>query len=293
LHHLRNIWSQFPCEFQRGLGSIDESTAASFVGCWADTPQQASTQLEQLFRENSRVIKLSEQKLTGDGVDFLLAETTGAQFVCIAEPHNVREIPKFVTALFDLLQLHRGYHYLAIEQGPFITGQIGKRVSEKSNEEIQEFAKQQRRAVHFRTVEEVTMIADVASLSEGSISGVWGLDRVLDRSYLIEYLASEAGRSDPQREFLRRRADWSEDNLARYGADRNSEAGRYWSLTDYQEFQPLANVGDPHQWVLVDLRPARSPLREGKFKVSKKLGKFVEDFDAVLLLGGGSRGRRL
>jgi len=72
-----------------------------------------------------------------------------------------------------------------------------------------------------------------------------------------------------------------------------NKPGKYWSLTDYPEFEPLANVGDPLKWVLVDLRPAREPLRAGTFPASKKLTRFVFNFDAVLLIGGLSKGRKL
>ena len=285
--------------------------------CAAEKPEAIAIELEQLFRDNSRILNTHEERLSGSGADFLLAETTNAQFVCIAEPHNVSEVPKFVTALFDMLQQRRGYQ-----------------------------------------VEEVEIIADVARLAKGSISGVWGLDRVLDSGDVKDYLLSNPGQPDPRREFLKLRAAWSEDNLARYSAERGStaarsadqhredgfkrgfrhyyelaktkddpdprvifrfghvhmsrqagrrfdslgrylniqlinEPGQYWSLTDYPEYRPLAVVGDPHRWVLVDLRPARSPLRAGKLDASDELKKFVENYDAVLLLGGGSRGRRL
>ena len=72
-----------------------------------------------------------------------------------------------------------------------------------------------------------------------------------------------------------------------------NEPGKYWSLTDYPEYGPLASVGDPSKWIIVDLRAAREPLRAGKFPASDKLTRFVFNFDAVLLMGGASKGRKL
>ena len=66
-----------------------------------------------------------------------------------------------------------------------------------------------------------------------------------------------------------------------------NEPGHYWSLTDYAEYEPLANVGDPTKWILVDLRPARAALLAGEFTAHDKLSRLVVDFDAVLLDGWG------
>ena len=72
-----------------------------------------------------------------------------------------------------------------------------------------------------------------------------------------------------------------------------NEPGKYWSLTDYPEYEPLANVGDPSKWVLVDLRPARERLRADTVEASEKLTRLVFNFDAVLLIGGLSKGGKL
>jgi hypothetical protein len=345
----------------------------SVAVCVAESPEnRESSELGQLFQGHSYSLTSSDGQLSGRGVEFLLAETKSAQFVCIAEPHNVREIPIFVTSLFELLGQQRAFRFLAIEQGPLITSHIGRLAQTMSNDEIRKVVREQRKALHFRTIEEVEMIADVARLSEDSVPAVWGLDRVLAPKFLENYLARDAGQQDPEREFLVKRAAWSADNLAKYRADRNSQAarsadqhredgfkdgfqhyyqlaktngqpdprvvfrfghvhmgrlagrrydclgrylndfakenglrtfhlniqlinkpGNYWSLTDYPEYTPLASVGDPDKWVLVNLRPARSPLQTGELQASDKLKEFVENYDAVLLMGGASRGRRL
>jgi hypothetical protein len=347
--------------------------AASALVCEAETPEVAADSgLEELFRANSYVVELSDGELSGAGADFLLAEAEEVQFFCLGEPHNVSEIPKFVTALFERLQERLGFRYLAIEQGPFITNRIGTLAQTEGNDQVRQTFKKRRRALHFRTLEEVEMISDVARASEGTIPGVWGLDRVLDPSHLEEYLSSPAGSAAVDAEFLRNRASWSAENLSMYrssradgdgpSADQHREdgfksgfrhyyrratpeggpptrvlfrfghvhmgrlagkrysslghylsqfaeekdlgsfhlnlqlinrPGHYWSLTDYPEFQPLARVGDPTKWVLVDLRPARAPLRTGELRANDQLVKLTFKFDAVLLMGGASKGRKL
>jgi hypothetical protein len=328
--------------------------------------------LESLFREHSHVLILEEGKLSGPGLEFLLAETDDAQFLCLAEPHNSQPIPMFVTSLFERLQDDRSFRYLAIEQGPLITRRIAELAQSSTNDDIRKFMKKRKKALHFETSEEVEMIADVGRVSTGSIPRVWGLDRVLDASYVEKWLASDDGREDPEAPFLRERAAWSAENLAMYKSRRDqgdgpspdqfredgfktgfrhyyeqasaegappprvifrfghthmgrldyrsysslgrylgefaaenglrafhlnlqaiNKPGKYWSLTDYPEYEPLANVGDPSRWVLVDLRPAREPLRAGRLQASKKLTSFVFNFDAVLLIGGLSKGSKL
>lgn len=331
-------------------------------------PALADDSLEQLFRENSRVLTLADGKLSGPGIEFLLEQVADARFVCLAEPHNSHEIPLFVTALFERLQAERSFHYLAIEQGPLITRRIAEMAGSSTDAEIRKAMKKHKKALHFETAEEVEMIADVARLSSGSITGVWGLDRVLDAPFVESWLSSEEGAADAEAAFLRERADWSAENLAMYkhgggegvapdqhredgfkagfrhyyerasgeGAPRVlfrfghthmgrldyrsypslgrwlgefaaenesgafylnlqaiNDGGKYWSLTDYPDYEPLSAVGDPSKWVLVDLRPAREPLGAGTLEASKKLTQLVFNFDAVLLIGGLSKGGKL
>ncbi len=332
----------------------------------------AEDSLESLFRDNSYELTLEEAKLAGPGLDFLLAEAQGAQFLCLAEPHNSHQIPQFVTSLFDHLQTDHSFHYVAIEQGPLITRRIAELAQSSTNADIRKLMKKQKKALHFETAEEVEMIADIARISTGTIPGVWGLDRVLDPSYVDRWLSSDDGNEDPDASFLRERADWSAENLAMYESKRDpgdgpspdqhredgfktgfqhyyeqvatdaaspprvlfrfghthmgrldyrsyaslgrylgevaaendlrafhlnlqaiNEPGKYWSLTDYPEYEPLASVGDPAKWVLVDLRPAREPIREGTLQASKELTRLVFNFDAVLLIGGLSKGHKL
>jgi hypothetical protein len=347
--------------------------AASVALSAAAPPEEAGdSELESLFRESSHVLTPSGGDLSGDGLDFLLAEAENVQFFCLGEPHNVREIPGFVTALFERLQDRWSFHHLAIEQGPFITDRIGRLARSKTDDELRQLAKKKKKALHFRTVEEIEMIADVSRASEGSIAGVWGLDRVLAPSHLDDYLSGSDGSNDADAEFLRARAEWSAANLAMYrsgrsqgdgpSADQHREdgfksgfrhyyrlaspeegplprvvfrfghvhmgrragkryaslghylsrfagenglesfhlniqlinrPGHYWSLTDYPEYEPLSNVGDPTKWVIVDLRPARAAVGAGTLAATDKLTRLIFDFDAVLLMGGASKGRKL
>jgi hypothetical protein len=347
---------------------------ATGVVVWsaAASERERNSGLEELFRANSYPVVLRDGKLSDAGTGFLAGESQDVQFFCIGEPHNVREIPWFMTALFERLQVQRGFHYLAIEQGPFITERIGLLAQSKANDEIRKVVRKRRKALHFRAAEEVEMIADVSRASEGAIAGVWGLDRVLEPAYLEDYLSSSAGSTGTDAEFLKSRAEWSAKNLSMYQAPRGSEdwmsadqhrenglktgfrhyydratskdgaparvlfrfghvhmgrssdgsgssfghylskfaetndlasfhlsiqlvnkPGHYWSLTEYPEFEPLANVGDPTRWILVDLRPARAALLAGNLAANEKLRRMVVDFDAVLLMGGASKGRKL
>jgi hypothetical protein len=64
--------------------------------------------------------------------------------------------------------------------------------------------------------------------------------------------------------------------------------GGWWSLTDYPEYAPLAALGDPGRWLLVDLRPVQQDA-ERYAHLPEATRDTIRDFDAVLLLGGGTR----
>lgn len=66
--------------------------------------------------------------------------------------------------------------------------------------------------------------------------------------------------------------------------------GVNWSLTDYPEYEDLSALGDPEKWVLVDLRPVRSMIASPGSKVTDAMREMIEQFDAVVLLGGCPKG---
>lgn len=70
-----------------------------------------------------------------------------------------------------------------------------------------------------------------------------------------------------------------------------NEPGTYWTLADFPDYLPLANVGSTREWFLVDLRPLRPFAAGGRLRtLSRELREVIFSFDAALLIGGGRRG---
>lgn len=70
-----------------------------------------------------------------------------------------------------------------------------------------------------------------------------------------------------------------------------NEPGTYWTLGDDPAYLPLARVGATSAWTIVDLRPLRDLWYGGKLRaLSRELRDAAFAYDAVLLLGGGTRG---
>lgn len=70
-----------------------------------------------------------------------------------------------------------------------------------------------------------------------------------------------------------------------------NEPGTYWTLTESPEYLPLAQVGSTESWTIVDLRPLRSFAHAGRLtSMSREMRSLVFAYDAVLLIGSGTRG---
>ncbi len=70
-----------------------------------------------------------------------------------------------------------------------------------------------------------------------------------------------------------------------------NEPGTYWSLTEELPYLPLANAGSTSAWTVVDMRPLRDLYWASRMPaLSRELREAIFAYDAVLLIGGGTRG---
>src|SRR5437868_4708519 len=72
-----------------------------------------------LLKANSYELTLTDDGLAGPGGDLLVEAASGAQFVCLGEPHNSNEVPPFASTLFEIMHSKHGFDHLALEQDPF------------------------------------------------------------------------------------------------------------------------------------------------------------------------------
>ena len=70
-----------------------------------------------------------------------------------------------------------------------------------------------------------------------------------------------------------------------------NEPGTYWSITEEKPYGPLGRAGSTTEWVIVDLRPLRPLAHAGRLRgLSAELRAAIFAYDAVLLIGSGTRG---
>jgi hypothetical protein len=70
-----------------------------------------------------------------------------------------------------------------------------------------------------------------------------------------------------------------------------NDPGTYWSLSESAGYELLARVGSTKEWTLVDLRPLHDLWYGGRLKaLSRELRDTIFAYDAVLLIGNGTRG---
>lgn len=71
----------------------------------------------------------------------------------------------------------------------------------------------------------------------------------------------------------------------------NDQAGYYDILRESPRYGPLARAAPTDRWAVVDLRPLRGPAYANQLHgLNEELRRLIFGFDAVLLIGGGSRG---
>jgi hypothetical protein len=70
-----------------------------------------------------------------------------------------------------------------------------------------------------------------------------------------------------------------------------NDPGTYWSISEDPAYASLARAGSTKEWTIVDLRPLRGLWYAGRLKaLSPDMRKTMFAFDAVLLIGNGTRG---
>lgn len=66
--------------------------------------------------------------------------------------------------------------------------------------------------------------------------------------------------------------------------------GDVWTLQDFPDYAPLADLGEADGWTLVDLRPLKPHLGVGDLEApTPELRDVILGYDAVLLMGGAAR----
>lgn len=147
-----------------------------------------STLLDSLLQAHRYPLGVDGGRLTGAGADVLLRAAASAQFVALAEPHNVKQVPELTTSLFRVLNERLGFQYLAIEAGPVITRTAASGARRGVADSTYALARRYPNGFAFDTDQEMAMIAAVARLSGATVAPVWGVDQAFGGLHVLERL---------------------------------------------------------------------------------------------------------
>lgn len=148
--------------------------------------------LESLLRTNSHSLEVASGSLTGDGFKLIMDAAADAQFVAIAEEHNLDELNEFATLLFAELSQSFGFRYLALEQGSVIASWLGDADRRGDLAAIAELVAKYPNAPTFATDSEMRLIAAVGATSSAPTNPVWGVDQELSALHILERLTELA-----------------------------------------------------------------------------------------------------
>jgi hypothetical protein len=144
--------------------------------------------LESLLKPNSYELIVTDGKLSGPGLNFLMEASLSAQFFALGEPHNAKQVPEITSMLFKVLHERRGFNYLALEQDPVITQMVSAKSVAGNRDLVISLANRYPNAFTFITDQELEMIAEAGSISKGKGNRVWGVDQAFGALHILNRL---------------------------------------------------------------------------------------------------------
>jgi len=152
--------------------------------------------LDSLLRTNSYEMSIESGVPTGDGFEFIMDAVRDAQFLAIAEEHNVGALNDLTALLFKEMHQSEGFNYLALEQGSVIASWLGDEERRGDLEAISYLVGNYPNAPTFATDEELKMIASVGAISGAASNPIWGVDQELGAIHILDRLAELAPNSE-------------------------------------------------------------------------------------------------
>ena len=151
--------------------------------------EPSADELRQKFQETIAASRLPLEmwggKLTGPGLEFLIARAGESQFVLIGEEHGVATIADTVRAYFtDLNDL--GYRHIALEADPYMTERMERTLRAGGTKALAKLlsADDAKFALPFYSWSAEAALANAVEKAKGStVPALWGLDQVFIGAY--------------------------------------------------------------------------------------------------------------
>jgi hypothetical protein len=146
--------------------------------------------LDSLITAHALTIEWSDGRLGGPGMQWLIAETADAQFVCLGEEHNTQEIPELTTALFRSLQSTHDFRFVALEQDPVSMRLASRAPLRGRRDSLFATSRRDPHRYTFISDQELAMIADIGGASRGKGEPIWGCDQSFGVGHALDRLAA-------------------------------------------------------------------------------------------------------
>jgi hypothetical protein len=193
--------------------------------------------LDSLLAAHAFEVNLRGGELDGPGLRLIQEAAKEAQFVLIAEEHNVRELNEFSEALFMDLNREHGFDYLALEQGSIFSSWLGSGGRRGNLAEIIEVAGRYPHAATFATDEEFRLIKTVGEVSSARSSPIWGVDQEFGALHILDSLRTFAP-NDQALEQVEKIAA----SARSYESDRSGEVHYLSQVAEPGDFQALSDL---------------------------------------------------
>lgn len=197
----------------------------------AKAQQEAKEKFLEQMNKSKYALTLANGKVLGLGMNTLSDAMADAQFVLIGEDHGIAEIPQFMGSVFEMLA-PRGFHTLAIETGPYVTGALHKFASKPDGAaQMSEFVKKYPFPVAFYNwQEEFAFLQRCARAEKDGKISLWGLDQELMGSsgYLLAQISEE--KLGPDAKAMADRMV-KEEEAAYAAASKTGDPGRLFMMT--------------------------------------------------------------
>lgn len=223
------------------LGSLAE-TAHRVRPDERPAPSVDETELIHRLREQASSMRVTEDRLTGEGATRLRDAARSAQFVALGEEHLSRAIPPFSVALFRLLHETYGFDHLALEEGPALGRLVSRAVRSAASDALTDLARGFPNAFHLLSWDELRMMSAVGKISRAA-EPIWGLNQEFGAAHvyqrLVELAPDDTARAVAQR-LLSRALEHERPRFARqvHYLARLAEPADFARLRD--AFRPVA-----------------------------------------------------
>ena len=156
----------------------------------APAPAAPAPDMAAFVERHSRPLALEGERISGPGADFLLAQSSNAQFILLAEyvSHIDHATPLFMGALFSALHDRHGFNYVGVEQDPFGMELVSTDPVRGNLQRIADAVRRWPYAFTFQTDEEMRMFAQVGRTSTGGWRPLWGVDQAFGAAMPLEEL---------------------------------------------------------------------------------------------------------